>query len=815
MTRTDIQTLKENTSLRQLAEEIIGTPVKRNAQRDVYYAPTRKESTPSLHVLDQYFIDFGDPEKKGDVFNFLAIYAGMDFQEALTFLNKNERQLRATSPRVSNYDREERTSASWRKAHEKLVAKFQDNLALSPSVRSYLIQQGYTPQHIEASRIGYNPSWHKTPYGSIAPGIVYPRYDSKGQLVALKIRCPHAKDEVKDTLAQIMGYALDQKYMSAPGSKPNSGVYGNLDQYGAPIIITEGEKDCDNVALRLHSSYNVVTMGAAGTRFPAWAITRMLELAPEYILIIRDNDEAGEKGARIIFNQLKDAGIVCPIFVSAPPANYKDITDAILDGLPVDRWVHLNTVDRFDDRAHIGGIPDNIRRVLLNIHQDINGKKLKLIHNHHTALMILEIWHKLVSIGLIGADMPLNARLFMEAASRAGHQLVRSQVYNALQQLAALGQIVVVRNFDPIEKAIQDKYYRYNFQTNKPGVDGIFYVLPYKDEARYTLLGKAIYYLRYAIYAQHGLVPRNVPQHWFGDDRADISEQWRALTKALESSDESYTSAYIRAEEEYEFKRQALLNLLDEHYSPLSVPIQDHYDNAKAYRAALYRAKVAQAGGKRQISRRQLTHELGISKGTIKGLREDANIISEEKFAHHELQIETDPQRPDVVLEQVRKAAMKYAPWQARSRRGVWVEAHTEDGKVDQRRLDNPHLDQWVHERLTQGDQLKLKVQVASVERFATPEEVAAQVRARKEAQKAHRERAAAKKALYPEQDAEKERKRQAEAELRRQRRAELPAPALTVDELPSVLMFYYRRTLDQLREDGKLPSDQSIPPPD
>jgi len=67
-------------------------PVSETSEYYVYFSPLRQEKTPSFHVLKKtnYFKDFGDHEKAGDIINLVERMHNVSFYQAMIILSKNK-----------------------------------------------------------------------------------------------------------------------------------------------------------------------------------------------------------------------------------------------------------------------------------------------------------------------------------------------------------------------------------------------------------------------------------------------------------------------------------------------------------------------------------------------------------------------------------------------------------------------------------------------------------------------------------------------------------------------------------------------------
>lgn len=366
--RLSIREIKRQ-DLRDSAPHILGQePKRRTAKYDEYFAPDRDERTPSLKVWADGFKDFGDTRKGGDHFVFVQRYAGLGIKEAIAYYSGHNTHftLNYVAPRPRKPD--ESVSDGWQTEHHRLLTQFQKALWKARRILKVLKQWGYDLNELQQLGIGYNRSWEKTSSGWVAPGIVYPRYDADGNLVALRIRCPFEnKDGTPDILARAMRkQPAKDKYMSATGSKPSLGYYGNLDNLGQGVHWTEGEKDRDNLAQRLQPAANILTMGSAGTTPPSNVLqSDACQLAP-YHIIWRDNDDAGLAGA----NKLKTAieqTTAAPVLIATVPSG-KDVTDFALADGDVNQVLH-NTLRWIPHQVSVEyiaeALPDTLPRFTL------------------------------------------------------------------------------------------------------------------------------------------------------------------------------------------------------------------------------------------------------------------------------------------------------------------------------------------------------------------------------------------------------------------------------------------------------------------
>lgn len=372
--RRDYEGLKDRVSCRDFFQHATGLTPKKTRRRsrfgdeDIYLSPDRAERTPSFFVNSAFFKDFGG-NAKGDVFDIAIHFMGArNRAEAYDMVAAFAGDLTATTPVPRRTPPPQQTPAAdlppkeWQRYHIIALQAFKTNLQHSPEIRAVLHQWGYTDDIIAASGVGYNPKGIQTPFGWIPSGITYPIQGIDGQLMAVKIRCPYEKDSKPDILAQAMDcQPAKAKYMSASGSKPSQGFYRNLDTPGAVVIITEGEKDADNVAGRLTMPANVASFGSAGT-IPTQDIlqSEVFQQAP-CVVIMADHDPAGLKGAATVKEAIEMA-VSCPVIVATVPEG-KDATDFVTGGGDIESYIKRivrNIPRRVNARYISDAMPDRL-----------------------------------------------------------------------------------------------------------------------------------------------------------------------------------------------------------------------------------------------------------------------------------------------------------------------------------------------------------------------------------------------------------------------------------------------------------------------
>lgn len=448
--------LKENTDLRQIAQTIIPGNWKSHGKYIQTHAPNRDDTTPSLTVWADGFKDFGG-DAQGDVFEFLATYAGLDFKQAIDYLSAGGVGL-TTSPHrpqsapkappekpISPTNQYEFSADfdHWQTAAAATI----DRLPLAtdhPAAVQFLLSKGYTLETIAGRAVRYNPAWAETGHditdertgettpAKVAPGIVYTHRDEHGQPIALFTRF----------LAPKPGTA---KTIQTAGGKPKLGIYGNLDTPHAPVIITAGQKDSDFVAQTFPGPVNAITMGSCNVSLPAWVAQKITNLAAPFVMVMFDNDPPSEqKHADRIAAELH-AVLPCPVLVIPPPQGYKDFADGVADGYDVGKfWAGI-----------VAPVNAQVVELLCSF------KRFKWVYQAHgdTAYLaaLLLIRHEAIARGLIGYDTPLSIKQLVTLSETVGHAITEKAARSGIG-LALEFKVWSEFDFAEFGYSIIDKY---------------------------------------------------------------------------------------------------------------------------------------------------------------------------------------------------------------------------------------------------------------------------------------------------------------------------------------------------------------------
>jgi hypothetical protein len=91
--------------------------------------------------------------------------------------------------------------------------------------------------------------------------------------------------------------------------------------YGVPVAISEGVLDAEAVSLAWPFSYACLTNHLSDCQ------AQFISMFTTKVIYFQDNDEAGDKGAKVSVNNLKRYGVSC--FISRMGNEYKDLVNTI------------------------------------------------------------------------------------------------------------------------------------------------------------------------------------------------------------------------------------------------------------------------------------------------------------------------------------------------------------------------------------------------------------------------------------------------------------------------------------------------------
>lgn len=179
------------------------------------------------------------------------------------------------------------------------------------------------------------------PHGHFSDhNLIMPFHSVHGDIVALLGRCLLTEEERQENLLH--------KYKYSTGCQKDLYVYG-LDKAKDSIIAencvigVEGQFDC--ISLHTKGITNAVAFGWANlSKYQMFQIHRYTN----NIILMFDNDEAGQKAKKRIKDRYKD---VANVKVISPPEGFKDI-DEFFRGSKDDRYIQhvIDTIRSFGER---------------------------------------------------------------------------------------------------------------------------------------------------------------------------------------------------------------------------------------------------------------------------------------------------------------------------------------------------------------------------------------------------------------------------------------------------------------------------------
>jgi DNA primase len=277
--------------------------------------PFHNEKTPSFFVSParQSYYCFGCGAK-GDAFTFIQELEGLSFREALKSLAERA-GVELTNKPENIQARDEKEIIL--QAVEVATQFFENELKKSEIARSYLTSRGISEASVKKWRLGYAPAeWRalmsymrergfkkevlikaglikavqdqsgKEPYDVFRDRLIFPLFDSQGEVIAFSGRALKAETE--------------PKYLNSPDTVlfTKSEVLYGLNKAKEKIrkvdysVLVEGQVDM----VLSHQAGVENTVASSGTAFTQSHLERLKRLSKRFILAF-DGDEAGLKAA--------------------------------------------------------------------------------------------------------------------------------------------------------------------------------------------------------------------------------------------------------------------------------------------------------------------------------------------------------------------------------------------------------------------------------------------------------------------------------------------------------------------------------------
>ena len=285
----------------------------------------------------------------GDVIQFYMLWKDMDFQTACAELSARigcSTSLPAV-PRPASVSLTRIPSlpnGQWRLRAEQFISWAEANLAgeVGIGAREYLDKErGLSPETRRAFRLGYNPTnlyddpacWGLVGRRIWLPrGIVIPGF-SQGQPWYVKIRRPLPGDALGKYIGawRKLDSLLDVKFGGPRGGRSTLFRLEILDHLSV-LILAEGEFDVMLLWEHCPDFCDAGTLGGAGSKFDVLDLALLTRYL--VVLVVHDDDQAGEEGRKYIAKLQSRIGRIIPI---PPPAH--DLTDFWKSGGDLRTWI--------------------------------------------------------------------------------------------------------------------------------------------------------------------------------------------------------------------------------------------------------------------------------------------------------------------------------------------------------------------------------------------------------------------------------------------------------------------------------------------
>lgn len=320
---TDLQQLKAQHDLRLIVEADLGPSRTRGGKAMMWRCPFHHEQKgESLAVWADGWRCFGACGEGGDVLDWLERYRGLTFQEACETLGQQRIEFRnthrsITAPRppmlATPPDRK------WQKATRRVVQYAVEKLWSPAGVQAlaYLRGRGLTSATIQDAQLGLISGqyweWLTICGLSVPCGITIPWFIGD-DLWAVKVR----------------RFSGIPKYTQIPGGSAN-GLY-NADklEWHDVALLVEGEFDALLAEQECGGQIAVGTLGSAS--LPLNSRWLPVLATCKVVLVAYDNDDAGQKGTRLILTVTHRAKSI-----TVPYG--KDITEFVMQGGSIKQWL--------------------------------------------------------------------------------------------------------------------------------------------------------------------------------------------------------------------------------------------------------------------------------------------------------------------------------------------------------------------------------------------------------------------------------------------------------------------------------------------
>jgi DNA primase len=277
----------------------------------------------------------------GDVIAFYMAWKGVDFKTSVQELSEWTGSAHLPQPMPAPQPKQWVQPPQWVARAEQFVSFAEQNLRHDTNAQEYLrIERGLSPETWRAFRVGYNP---KNIYDDAAKwgldgkkiwlsrGIVIPGF-RQGQASYIKIRRPQPDDVFGKYIGKWMERDMNPE-IKFGGPRGGRSVMFRLEfsDHLPILMLTEGEWDAMLLWEHCADLCDIGTIGGAQAKFSSLNLTLLSKYLA--ILVIHDDDNAGEKGRQYISELQKMSD---RIYSVTPPAH--DLTDYWRSGGNLRAW---------------------------------------------------------------------------------------------------------------------------------------------------------------------------------------------------------------------------------------------------------------------------------------------------------------------------------------------------------------------------------------------------------------------------------------------------------------------------------------------
>lgn len=241
----NIEELKEKTDCRDVAQSLLGQPIRSTSKRILYSCPFHKENHGSFWVYEDGYTCYGQCNESGTVIDLVMKVKGLDLKAACDYLGGSQFVSETPRPKITRPEEPEPPSGEWQKsAWDTMQAAFVmlNRQTGIPAMRYLTEVRKLEPWVVWYYNLGYIPlptkaahqvTWVNS-FGVAAPcGITLPHIDPQNNLWGVRVRLPKPPKPVNTP---------PEKYSSFKGGKLKGGLFGGSKfKPELPVYLDEGE----------------------------------------------------------------------------------------------------------------------------------------------------------------------------------------------------------------------------------------------------------------------------------------------------------------------------------------------------------------------------------------------------------------------------------------------------------------------------------------------------------------------------------------------------------------------------------------------